>query len=157
MDDRRVQAPSGRRATDDGVIAVLWDPAPLLVKAAVGLCAMLVIFVCAIIVLQIVMTADHKPTTEVWAALTGAIGTIFGILGTVYAYRFNSTKQSVEKDHTIAQQARTAAVIAKTAETVAATGPKSGGDKTITTDDVHVTARTASVTSETTPTTGAKP
>ena len=36
--------------------------------------------------------------TEVWAALTGVSGTLLGILGTIYAYRFASTQQSATKN-----------------------------------------------------------
>lgn len=70
------------------------------ILAASGL---LVVFVGGVAITQIALLETRSPTTEVWAAITGIIGTVLGILGTVFAYRFGTSRSSVAKDVVIAE------------------------------------------------------
>lgn len=63
----------------------------------------LIALVSGVAITQIALLDSRTPTTEVWAALTGIIGTTLGILGTVYAFKFGSTRQSQTKDFAIAE------------------------------------------------------
>lgn len=83
--------------------------AKALVVGALIVCGFLILLVSAVAIIQIAMLDTRSPTTEVWAALTGIIGTTFGILGTVFAYRFSTTRQSAAKDFTNASLADMAA------------------------------------------------
>jgi hypothetical protein len=46
------------------------------------------------------MSSGGSPSTEVWAAITGIIGSVFGIAGTLYAFRFGTSRTSSAKDAT---------------------------------------------------------
>ncbi len=80
------------------------DIGPLLARGALAMIGALLLFVCGIIVAQVCLLPSRTPTTEVWAALTGIIGFVTGVVGTIYAYRFGSTKQSAAKDLVISTQ-----------------------------------------------------
>ncbi len=77
-----------------------------LVYGALGVMGLLVMFVCAIIVVQVWKLPTHTPATEVWAALTGIIGWATGVGNTIFAFRFGSTRSSAAKDATISNIAR---------------------------------------------------
>lgn len=87
-----------------------YDPAKLLTRSAIFFLGVLIIFICGIIALQIWISADHKANTESWAALTGIVGFVTGIMSVVYNARYGISKQSDVQSKTIAKQAETAAV-----------------------------------------------
>jgi uncharacterized membrane protein len=66
-------------------------------------CGLLVLFLGGVAITQIVILPSHTPTTEVWAAITGAIGTLFGLLAAIVAYRFGTSRTSSAKDFAIAE------------------------------------------------------
>lgn len=80
--------------------------AKTLVSGIIGMSAVLILFVLAVAVAQIVLLPSRAPTTEVWAAATGIIGTTLGILGTVFAFRFGTTRNSAGKDVLIGELSR---------------------------------------------------
>lgn len=80
--------------------------AKTLVVGILGISGLLIIFVTAVAGVQIAFLPTRTPTTEVWAALTGIVGTTFGILGTVYAFRFGTTRNNSLKDLTVEQLSR---------------------------------------------------
>lgn len=77
--------------------------AKALVTGILIVSGVLIALVSGVAITQIALLPSRTPTTEVWAALTGIIGTILGILGTVFAYKFGSTRQSGTKDFAIAE------------------------------------------------------
>jgi hypothetical protein len=81
-----------------------WDMTPWLVGFMGGMVLLVVGFFGAVAIIDI--TKNDKIATEVWAALTGVSGTLLGILGTIYAYRFASTQQSAAKNAIIGEIAR---------------------------------------------------
>ena len=83
-----------------------WDMTPWLVGFAGGMVLIVVLLFGAVAIIDIVKTG--KVATEVWAALTGISGTLLGILGTIFAYRFSSTQQSATKNAIIGEIARRA-------------------------------------------------
>jgi len=85
-----------------------YDPSRLLTRSALLFVGILIVFVAFIIGLQIL--ARGEANTESWAALTGIIGWVTGVVGTIYSNRYGTTQASQKKDDVIAQQARTAAV-----------------------------------------------
>jgi hypothetical protein len=85
------------------------DFAKPLVYGVMIMCALLITLVGGIVTTQVVLSVDHVAETASWAALTGIIGTTFGILGTIYAFRFGTSRNSSAKDMVIATQAATAA------------------------------------------------
>ena len=76
-----------------------------LVIGALGLGAALIALVAGVAIAQVVGSPQREPSTVVWASLTGIIGTVFGIVTTIYAFRFGSNRQSVAKDFTNAAMA----------------------------------------------------
>jgi hypothetical protein len=81
-----------------------WDMTPWLVGFMGGMVLLVVGFFGAVAIMD--MVKNGKVATEVWAALTGVSGTLLGILGTIYAYRFASTAQSAAKNAIISEIAR---------------------------------------------------
>lgn len=63
----------------------------------------LILLVSGVAIAQITLLPSRSPTTEVWAALTGVIGTTLGILGTVFAFRFGTNRASAGKDFIITE------------------------------------------------------
>lgn len=116
-----------------------YDPAPMLTNAALAFVAILLIFVCAIIAAQIIKTGQAN--TESWAALTGLIGWVTGVVGTIFSNRFGTTQQSVAKDAVIAQQANTAAVTAGAAPPTSPTEPLKTSVMNVTADTANVTEK----------------
>ena len=86
------------RAKDDTT-----DLAKPLAYAGLSLLGFLATFVCSVAGLQTWKTGS--PNTEVWAALTGIIGFSTGVISTLYAYRFGTSRQSGAKDVLIGQLA----------------------------------------------------
>ncbi len=82
------------------------DQAPTLVRAALALLGLLVLFTFAVALVQICTLPTRSPTTEVWAAITGLIGFATGVVATIYAYRFGTSKGSGAKDLLISEQLR---------------------------------------------------
>jgi len=78
-----------------------WDMTPWLVGFAGGMVLLVVSFFGAVAIIDMVKIG--KVATEVWAALTGVSGTLLGILGTIYAFRFSSTQQSAAKNAIIGE------------------------------------------------------
>ena len=87
--------------------AEAWDMTPWLVGFMGGMVLLVVGFFGAVAIMD--MVKNGKVATEVWAALTGVSGTLLGILGTIYAYRFASTQQSAAKNAIIGEIARSKA------------------------------------------------
>jgi muramidase (phage lysozyme) len=81
--------------------AEAWDMTPWLVGFMGGMVLLVVGFFGAVAIMD--MVKNGKVATEVWAALTGVSGTLLGILGTIYAYRFASTAQSAAKNAIIGE------------------------------------------------------
>jgi len=54
-----------------------------------------------------VLLESRTPTTEIWAALTGIIGTTLGVFVTVVGYRFGTSRSSGAKDAMINELAAT--------------------------------------------------
>jgi hypothetical protein len=77
--------------------------AKALVSGILVVSGFLILLVAGVAIAQIVLLESRTPTTEVWAALTGIIGTTLGILGTVFAFRFGTSRQSGAKDFVIAE------------------------------------------------------
>lgn len=78
-----------------------FDTGPVLLFAAVIGVGLVTLFVGAAIAVQL---WQGKPVgTEVWAALTGLIGWITAKAGTIYDYRFGSSRNSQTKDFAIAE------------------------------------------------------
>jgi len=77
--------------------------AKALVSGILVVSGFLIVLVAGVAIAQIVLLTSRTPTTEVWAALTGIIGTTLGILGTVFAFRFGTNRQSSAKDVVIAE------------------------------------------------------
>ena len=118
-----------------------YDPAKILTRMALLMVLILVLFICAIIGLQIFKTGEAN--TESWAALTGIVGWATGVVGTIYANRFGSTQSAAAKDDTIRQQARATAA---TAVVAAATATGSSGSVPIKTDNVDSVTGSATIT-----------
>lgn len=76
-----------------------------LVIGALGLGAGLIMLVAGVAIAQVIGSPDREPSTVVWASLTGIIGTVFGIVTTIYAFRFGTNRQSAAKDFTNAAMA----------------------------------------------------
>lgn len=81
-----------------------FDMAGPLLYSSIGGVGFLTVFVAAVILIQIV---QGKPVgTELWAALTGLIGWITAKAGTIYDYRFGTSRQSAAKDVLIGELSR---------------------------------------------------
>ncbi len=87
-----------------------YDPARLLTMAGLGFVAVLILFVAAIILVQVIKSGSAN--TESWAAFTALIGWATAQVSVIYSNRYGTTQQSATKDAVIEQQSRTAAVIA---------------------------------------------
>lgn len=72
------------------------DPAMLLTYASLGIVILLIVFVGAVAAVQIIKAG--KADTEVWAALTGLIGWATAKSGSIYDYRFGTSRSSSAKD-----------------------------------------------------------
>ena len=102
--DEWAASEASAQAAADRAHAEAVDLATPLTYSAIAGVALLLIFVGAVIIVQMV---QGKPvTTEVWAALTGLIGWMTGQAGNIYSYRFGSTRQSGAKDVLIGQLAK---------------------------------------------------
>lgn len=93
------RAAAAERAKNDQ-----FDMAGPLLYASIGGVGFITVFVAAVILIQIV---QGKPVgTELWAALTGLIGWITAKAGTIYDYRFGTSRQSAAKDVLIGELSR---------------------------------------------------
>ena len=109
-----------RRITDIPNGHDQYDPARLLTWAALAFVGILIIFVAAIIGIQIAKTGEAN--TESWAALTGLIGWATSQVSVIYSNRYGTTQQSTNQTAVIAQQARAATALAQA--TTALTPPQ---------------------------------
>ena len=112
-----------RRINQNGIVE--WDPARTLTISALIFVGILILFVAAIIAIQMVKSGEAN--TESWAALTGLIGWATSQVSIVFSNRYGTTKQSNTKDAVIAQQARTAEAVAGVTTALAPTPPAAGG------------------------------
>ena len=86
-----------------------YDPKPLLTWFALLLVAGSVVALSIIVCYQLYTKGEAD---NVWVAqLAGVIGWSLGKAGEIYSNSYGTTKQSQEKDTTIATQARTAAAL----------------------------------------------
>ena len=92
----------------DASSTAVYDPARSLTISIMGMVWLLILFTGGIIIAQIIDRGSAN--TESWAAFTGIIGWATAKAGDIFNNRFGSTKESADKNQTIAQQARTAAV-----------------------------------------------
>lgn len=113
-----------------------YDSAVLLTRSALFFLGYLIVFISVIIGAQIWKAGEAN--TESWAALTGIVGFVTGIVAMLYNARYGQTKAGETKDAVIAQQSRTAEAIASGA----------GAPTTIPAqaENVNVSANTATVT-----------
>lgn len=96
-----------------------YDPAKLLTWASLLFVGILIVFISAIIGIQIM--AKGTANTESWAALTGIVGWVTGTVSMVYNARYGTSKQAEAKDAVIAQQSRAASTLASgSAQTIPA-------------------------------------
>lgn len=82
------------------------DIAPGLVWLAGGLVGGVLLFLMVIMAIQSWFNANHAPGIEMLTLVGPLLGTVFGVLATVYAYRFGSSRQSGAKDLVIGEMAR---------------------------------------------------
>ena len=87
---------SSRTAAAARAAAERNDPAMLLTYASIGIVILLIVFVGAVAAVQIIKAG--KADTEVWAALTGLIGWATAKSGSIYDYRFGTSRSSSAKD-----------------------------------------------------------
>jgi putative chitinase len=92
-----------REAASKRASGETWDMARPLVFGAFAMLGGLVLFVCAIAVIQ-ALKGDIKP--EVWAQVAGLIGFATGVGTTIYAYRFGTSRSSAAKDVMIGELTR---------------------------------------------------
>lgn len=95
-DEEASRAAAAQRAAADP-----HDVAPLLTRAALGGIAALIIFVGGIVVLQIIKTG--KADAEVWALLVALVTWAMSRAGSIYDYRFGSSRGSSTKDVVIGE------------------------------------------------------
>jgi muramidase (phage lysozyme) len=88
-------AAAARRRLDE------YDMAKPLLFGSMGVVLALIIFVGAVAVVQLVMTGEIK--TEIWAALTGVIGWATAKVGSLFDYRFGTSRSSGAKDVVIGE------------------------------------------------------
>lgn len=110
-----------RRVTDSVNGKDQYDPARLLTAAALIFVGVLILFVSAIIGVQIWKSGEAN--TESWAALTGLIGWATSQVSVLYSNRYGTTQQSTNQTAVIAQQARAASVLAQAATAPVLTPP----------------------------------
>jgi hypothetical protein len=91
-----------------------YDPAALLTGSALFFVGILILFVAAIIGVQIWRSGEAN--TESWAALTGLIGWATSQVSVIFNNRYGTTQQSARKDETIQDLTKTASVIAQTTQ-----------------------------------------
>jgi hypothetical protein len=75
-----------------------------LIAAMLASLGFLIVFICGVAAWQVYK--NNGPSLEVWAAITGMIGFVTGVAGTIYAYRFGSSRSSSAKDTLIAETVR---------------------------------------------------
>lgn len=78
-----------------------WDMTRVLVYGTLGMCAALIVFLFFVAGYQVIVNEDHEASSAVWAAIVGAVNFVAGIVVTIVAYRFGSSRQSQVKDATI--------------------------------------------------------
>jgi muramidase (phage lysozyme) len=93
------RAAASERAKNDTM-----DMAGPLLYSAIGGVGVLTLFVGIVIVVQLATT--ESVGNEMWAALTGLIGWITAKAGTIYDYRFGSSRASGAKDVLISELSR---------------------------------------------------
>lgn len=92
---------SSRNAAAERARGEAFDPAAVLTYSGLAGVGAITLFVCVAITVQL---ARGQPVgTEMWAALTGLIGWITAKAGTIYDYRFGTSRTAAAKDVVIAE------------------------------------------------------
>lgn len=81
-----------------------YDMTKLLIGGAFAIFGVLLLILSSVIGVQLWKTG--KVDTEVWAQFAGIIGAALGIVGTIYTYRFGSSRSSSAKDVVIGELTR---------------------------------------------------
>lgn len=81
-----------------------YDMTRLLIYGAFAMFAVLLAILSSVIGVQLYKSG--KVDTEVWAQFAGIIGAALGIVGTIYAYRFGTSRSSGAKDVVIGELSR---------------------------------------------------
>jgi muramidase (phage lysozyme) len=89
---------AAQRAADD---PNAWDARKVLIGSSVIGVAIVVLFVCGILAVQVYRGIEVG--VEIWAALTGLIGWVTAKAGTLWDYYFGSSRTSSAKDTAIAE------------------------------------------------------
>lgn len=97
-DEASRDAASNRSRLED------YDMTGPLLQGALRFAGGLTVFVCMIALIQLLKT--DTIATEVWSLIAGLVGTVFGIVGTIYAYRFGTSRSSGAKDIVIGELSR---------------------------------------------------
>jgi hypothetical protein len=74
------------------------DVGRLLIVGALVVMALLIAMIGAIVIIEMFRRPNGEASTQSWAALMGIIGTVTGVVVTIYSYRFGSSKTSSAKD-----------------------------------------------------------
>lgn len=75
-----------------------------LLAGALAFLGVLVVFVCAVALIQLFNT--DTIATEVWSLIAGLVGAALGLVTTIYAYRFGTSRSSGTKDLVIGELSR---------------------------------------------------
>lgn len=104
--ERKVSADNeaSRNAAADRAHVDGYDMAQPLLIGAFVVVGLLILLVGAVVVGQLIKTG--KADTEVWAALTGLIGWATAKAGSIYDYRFGTSRSSAAKDVVIGELSR---------------------------------------------------
>lgn len=92
---------AGERGRADAV-----DIAPMLARSAIILVGSVLFLLCAVMGIQVWFSPSHEPGIAMLTLIGPLLGTAFGVLATVYAYRFGSSRASGAKDVVIGELAR---------------------------------------------------
>ena len=97
MDRQRFADEEGSRAAAHARNPSDWDMTPWLVGGAFALIGLLVLFVCVVAGYQAIYR-EGGIAPEVWAQVVALISTAAGVLLTIFAFRFGTTRGSGAKD-----------------------------------------------------------
>jgi hypothetical protein len=97
--DEESKDAASKRAQSDG-----FDMALPLLYGSMGGVGFLLLIISAVLVAQ--LYKDEPVSTEVWAAFTGIIGWLTAKAGTIFDYRFGTSRTSAAKDIVISEMAR---------------------------------------------------
>lgn len=92
---------ASREAAAKRAAAEEYDMTGILIRGAMIFVALLFILLSTVIGVQLYKAG--KVDTEVWALFTGLVGSAIGVVTTIYAYRFGSSRGSAAKDVLVQQ------------------------------------------------------